>query len=108
MSLGVFQALITFLRTKKYVGDCLLQKQYSEDPLTKKKVYNHGQREQYYIKNGHPAIIDRATWDAVQNQFRIMGEKYNVHSYARQNMSSIRVRYDLMVGFLALIVASTI
>lgn len=82
------------LKNEKYVGDCLLQKQYSEDPLTKKKIYNHGQREQYYIKNGHPAIIDRATWDAVQNKFKTMGEKYNVHSYARQNMSSIRVRYE--------------
>lgn len=82
------------LKNEKYVGDCLLQKAFSEDPLTKKKVYNHGQKDQYYIKNGHPAIIDRTTWDAVQNKFKDMGEKYHVHSYARQNMASKRVRYE--------------
>lgn len=82
------------LKNEKYVGDCLLQKAFSEDPLTKKKVYNHGQKDQYYIKNGHPAIIDRTTWDAVQNKFKDMGEKYHVHSYARQNMTSKCVRYE--------------
>lgn len=82
------------LKNEKYVGDCLLVKRYSEDPLTKKRVYNRGQREQYYIKNGHQGIIDRATWDAVQEKFRVAGKKYNVHSYARQNMGQVRIRYE--------------
>lgn len=84
------------LKNEKYVGDCLLVKRYSEDPLTKKRVYNRGQREQYYIKNGHQGIIDRATWDAVQEKFRVAGEKYNVHSYARQNMGQVRIRYEFV------------
>lgn len=84
------------LKNEKYVGDCLLVKSYSEDPLTKKRVYNRGQREQYYIKNGHQGIIDRATWDAVQEKFRVAGEKYNIHSYARQNMGQVRIRYEFV------------
>lgn len=84
------------LKNEKYVGDCLLVKRYSEDPLTKKRVYNRGQRDQYYIKNGHQGIIDRATWDAVQEKFRVAGEKYNVHSYARQNMGQVRIRYEFV------------
>lgn len=84
------------LKNEKYVGDCLLVKRYSEDPLTKKRVYNRGQRDQYYIKNGHQGIIDRATWDAVQEKFRVAGEKYNVHSYAGQNMGQVRIRYEFV------------
>jgi len=84
------------LKNEKYVGDCLLVKRYSEDPLTKKRVYNRGQRDQCYIKNGHQGIIDRATWDAVQEKFRVAGEKYNVHSYARQNMGQVRIRYEFV------------
>lgn len=82
------------LHNEKYVGDCLLQKTYSEDPLTKKKVYNHGQRDQYYITNGHIPIIDRETWNAVQNKFNAMGEKYHVRSEARVNMIGKRYRYS--------------
>ena len=84
------------LKNEKYVGDCLLVKRYSEDPLTKKRVYNRGQRDQYYIKNGHQGIIDRATWEAVQEKFRVAGEKYNVHSYARQNMGQVHIRYEFV------------
>ena len=82
------------LKNEKYAGDCLLQKAYSEDPLTKKKKYNHGERDQYLIQNGHPAIVDRDTWNKVQEKFKIMGEKFNVHSYVRENMSTKRVRYE--------------
>lgn len=70
------------------------KKTFSEDPLTKKKIYNHGQREQYYIRNGHIPIIDRNTWDAVQEKFRAMGEKYHVHSPARENMLGKSHKYS--------------
>lgn len=87
------------LKNEKYVGDCLLQKTYSEDPLTKKKIYNHGQKEQYLIQNSHPAIIDRKTWNDVQAKFKYMNEKYHLHSYERQNMKDKHIRYEF-TGFI--------
>ena len=80
------------LHNEKYVGDCLLQKEYSEDPLTKRRVYNHGERDMYLIKNGHPAIIDRDTWNAVQEKFKVMCEKYNVNSPARERIKHTQIR----------------
>lgn len=50
------------LTNEKYKGDALLQKTYTVDFLTKKKVKNTGQVPQYYVEESHPAIIDKEMW----------------------------------------------
>ncbi|MEN8907742.1 MAG: recombinase family protein, partial [Clostridiales bacterium] len=47
------------LSNEKYKGDALLQKSYTADFLTKKRVKNKRELTQYYIENSHPAIIDK-------------------------------------------------
>ncbi|XEQ91980.1 hypothetical protein SCACP_07950 [Sporomusa carbonis] len=54
------------LSNEKYKGDALLQKTYTVDFLTKKRVENTGQIPQYYVEDSHPAIIDKEMWEAVQ------------------------------------------
>lgn len=41
------------LRNEKYIGDALLQKTYTIDFLTKKRVKNNGIVPQYYVENSH-------------------------------------------------------
>ena len=47
------------LKNEKYIGDALLQKTYTVDVLTKKRVKNNGIVPQYYVENSHEAIICR-------------------------------------------------
>jgi site-specific DNA recombinase len=54
------------LSNEKYMGDTLFQKTYSEDFLSKKRLKNDGEVESYYIKNSHPAIVDRVLFNKVQ------------------------------------------
>lgn len=69
-------AIWKMLQNEKYKGDALLQKTYTVDFLTKKRIDNDGQVNQYYIENNHEPIIDKEEWDIVQleverrNQFR--------------------------------------
>ena len=51
-----------------YTGNTLLQKEFVEDPITKKRRKNKGQLPQYYIENTHEAIIDYDTWKYVQDE----------------------------------------
>ena len=44
----------------------MLQKGYTVDFLTKKRVPNNGEIPQYYVENSHPAIIEPDEFDAVQ------------------------------------------
>jgi hypothetical protein len=45
------------LRNEKYIGDALLQKTYTVDFLSKKRVPNNGIVPQYYVENSHEQIF---------------------------------------------------
>lgn len=47
------------LRNEKYIGDALLQKTYTTDFLTKKRIKNNGTVPQYYVENNHEGIIPK-------------------------------------------------
>lgn len=53
------------LRNEKYAGDSLVQKCYTTDTLPYQKKINHGEREQYFLPDSHPPIVDRETFQAV-------------------------------------------
>lgn len=65
--------ILRILRNEKYVGDLLQKKFVTPDFLTHKKVLNKGQEEQVLLRNHHEAIIDRGTWDAVQQELALRG-----------------------------------
>ena len=56
------------LKNEKYKGDTLLQKTYTEDFMTGKKVKNTGQRTQYFVSGSHPAIVTSEVFDRVQEE----------------------------------------
>ena len=58
--------LASMLENEKYKGDALLQKSYTTDFLTKKRVQNEGEIQQYYIEDDHEAIIEDWIWECVQ------------------------------------------
>lgn len=51
-----------------YTGNMLLQKEYITDPITKHRKKNRGELTQYYVENTHEAIIDKETFDYVQQK----------------------------------------
>lgn len=56
------------LKNEKYKGDTLLQKTFTEDFMTGKKRKNIRQRNQYYVKDSHPAIVSAEVFDKVQEE----------------------------------------
>lgn len=64
------------LSNEKYMGDALLQKTYTADFLTKKKLKNNGEIRQYYITDDHEAIIPREIFHAVQQEMRRRAERH--------------------------------
>lgn len=69
-------AVLDILRNEKYCGDLLTQKTFTESFLTHKAVKNTGEKKQFYIRDHHPAIVSRETWDKAQTilQSRRYGE----------------------------------
>jgi len=56
------------LTNEKYKGDTMLQKTFTEDFMTGKKSKNIGQRNRYYVKDSHPAIVSSEVFDKVQEE----------------------------------------
>lgn len=72
------------LSNEKYKGDALLQKTYTVDFLTKKRVENNGEVPQYYVEESHPAIIDKEMWEAVQLEIerrKAFAEKHKIGKF---------------------------
>ena len=59
------QRILKLLLNEKVSGDTLLQKTFTEDPITKIKRVNEGERPQYYAENSHEAIIDKETYKEI-------------------------------------------
>lgn len=58
--------LQSMLENEKYKGDAILQKSYTVDFLTKKRVMNQGEIQKFYIEDDHEAIIEPWIWECVQ------------------------------------------
>lgn len=56
------------LMNEKYKGDTMLQKTFTKDFMTGKKSKNIGQRNRYYVKDSHPAIVSAEVFDKVQEE----------------------------------------
>jgi len=64
----IASTLQKILRNEKYIGDALLQKTYTVDFLSKKRVTNNGIVPQYYVENSHEPIIPREIFMQVQEE----------------------------------------
>lgn len=60
--------VMKMLRNEKYMGDALLQKTYTVDFMTKKKVINNGIVPQYYVEDDHEPIIPKELFYRVQEE----------------------------------------
>ncbi|KLU65748.1 transposon Tn3 resolvase [Desulfosporosinus acididurans] len=82
--------VIGILKNVKYMGDALLQKTYTTDFLTKKRVKNTGHAAQYYVEDSHEAIISKEEFAAVQMEFE---RRTNMRGYSKSGKSKFTSDY---------------
>jgi len=63
------------LKCEKYIGDAMLQKTYTIDFLSKKRIINDGVAKRYYIKNNHEPIISKDQYYQVQEELKRRNNK---------------------------------
>ena len=68
----------SILKNEKYVGDALLQKTYTLDCITHKVVKNYGERPMYLVTDHHDPIIDRDTYNRVQQELARRSSKRKI------------------------------
>lgn len=56
------------ISNEKYMGDALLQKTYTVDCLSKRRIPNDGTVPQYYIENNHEGIVSKDIFNLAQQE----------------------------------------
>ena len=64
------------LTNEKYCGELMLQKFYSENHLTKRKMVNNGELNKFLITEAHEPIIEKSVFDAVQKRLQKQKEHF--------------------------------
>ena len=85
----------SILKNEKYVGDALLQKTYTLDCITHKVVKNHGERPMYLVTDHHDPIIDRDTYDRVQQELARRSSKRKISSKTTTEQGKYSSKYAL-------------
>ena len=85
----------SILQNEKYVGDAVLQKTFTEDLFDRRQVKNEGQLPKYYVHNAHPAIIDRAAFQRVQEELARRSSLRKTSSKARTEQGKHSGKYVL-------------
>lgn len=83
------------LRNEKYIGDALLQKTFIADLFTHQSKKNNGELPQYYVHDCHPAIIDKMTFQRVQEELARRSSLRKVSSNAKTELAKYSGKYVL-------------
>ena len=58
--------VLGIIKNEKYKGDILLGKTFTVDPISKRRLENMGEEDQFYIRNHHEPIISEEVFDKAQ------------------------------------------
>lgn len=85
----------SILKNEKYVGDALLQKTFTVDCITHKIVKNHGERPMYLVTDHHAPIIDRDTYNRVQQELARRSSKRKISDKTVTEQGKYSSKYAL-------------
>ncbi|GGH67801.1 serine recombinase [Paenibacillus silvae] len=83
-------AILGIVKNEKYKGDLLQGKTFTVDPISKRRLENYGEEDQFYIRNHHEAIVSEEIFEKAQailhrRGARLRGvEKGKRNKYSRQ------------------------
>ena len=89
------EIISSILRNEKYVGDALLQKTFRVDCISKKVKKNNGERPMYLVTNHHEPIIDRDTYNRVQQELARRTSKRKISDKTLTEQGKYTSKYAL-------------
>ena len=85
----------SILKNEKYVGDALMQKTYTLDCITHKVVKNKGERPMFLVTDHHDPIVDRDTYNRVQQELARRSSKRKISDKTTTEQGKYSSKYAL-------------
>lgn len=82
--------ILGIIKNEKYKGDLLQGKTFTVDPISKRRLDNYGEEDQFYIRNHHEPIVSEEVFEKAQailhrrGENRRRGEKGKRDKYSRK------------------------
>lgn len=83
------------LKNEKYCGDAITQKTVTIDCIAKTRKKNTGEAPMYYIRDNHPAIVDRKTYNKAQAEMARRNSKRSPSDKSSASGQGRHSRYAL-------------
>ncbi len=86
-------SVLNIIKNEKYVGDLLLGKTITTDPISHRKIKNKGEEKQYLVRNHHEPIISREVFEQAhellsKRSIDAKGNLVNKSKYSRKHAFS--------------------
>ena len=82
------------LKNEKYIGDLRMGKRFTVDPISKRRLDNHGEEDQFYVKDHHEPIIEREAFEKVQE---ILARRSNKKGTGHREKLSRKFAFSSMI-----------
>ncbi|MFR9712057.1 recombinase family protein [Paenibacillus sp. MB22_1] len=66
--------VLGIIKNEKYKGDLLQGKTFTVDPISKRRLDNYGEEDQFYVKNHHEPIVSEEVFEKAQDILHRRGE----------------------------------
>ena len=92
--------VIGIIKNEKYKGDLLQGKTFTVDPISKRRLDNLGEVDQYLMRDHHEPIISEDTWEQAQ---AILKKRSACHTNANMNPNAYREQFSRRYAFSCMI-----
>lgn len=86
-------SILGIIKNEKYKGDLLQGKTFTVDPISKRRLENYGEEDQFYVKNHHEPIVSEEVFERAQAILHRRGEN------RRRGMKGKRDKYSRKFAF---------
>lgn len=89
--------IVGIIKNEKYKGDLLMGKTFTLDPISKRRLENQGEEDQYYLEDHHEPIISKEMYEMAH-------EILNKRKFSRsKNVSQKREKFSRQYAFSCLL-----
>ena len=88
--------VLGIIKNEKYKGDLLQGKTFTVDPISKRRLENKGEADQYLMKNHHEAIVTEETWNQAQE---MLTKRTAYHSNLQMDPNAYRTIFTRTYTF---------
>lgn len=89
--------IIGIIKNEKYKGDLLMGKTFTVDPITKRRLENMGEEDQFYISGHHEPIVSVETFEKAQALLRRRSQPRIINGSGKREKFSRKYSFSCLI-----------